>query len=72
MLPESTPLGSKLQQARQAAALSRAELAAVIGATERAVQFWETGQRMPRMRYLRAISAATEKPVAWFFEEVAA
>ena len=48
------------------------QLAEQIGATGRSVQFWEYGQRMPRITYLTAIAEATGKPIAWFFEEVAA
>ena len=61
-----------MQEAREAAGLSRAELAEHALATEAAVRLWETGQREPRLKYLKRIAEATDRPLAWFFEEVAA
>ena len=67
-----TPLGAKLQEARTAKGLSQTDLAEAVGATRRAVQFWEAGRRTPRMENLVEIASVTEKPLAWFFEEVPA
>ena len=71
-MSNGTPLGGRVQEARQAAGLSRAELAEKAGSTEAAVRLWENGQRHPRIKYLQRIAVATDRPLAWFFEEVAA
>lgn len=67
-----TPLGRRVQEARKAAGLTRAELAKHAQSTEAAVRLWESGQREPRLKYLKRIADATDRPLAWFFEEVAA
>lgn len=72
VMTNGTPLGRRVQEAREAAGLSRAELAERALATEAAVRLWETGQREPRLKYLKRIAEATDRPLAWFFEEVAA
>lgn len=61
-----------MQEARKAAGLTRAELAEHAQSTEAAVRLWESGQREPRLKYLKRIADATDRPLAWFFEEVAA
>lgn len=52
--------------------MTRAELAEHAQATEAAVRLWENGDREPRLKYLKRIAAATDRPLTWFFEEVAA
>ncbi len=72
MSANGTPLGTRIQAARVGAGLTRAELAEHALSTEAAVRLWETGQREPRLKYLKRIAEATERPLPWFFEEVAA
>lgn len=67
-----TPLGRRVQEAREAAGFTRAELAEHAQSTESAIRLWENGEREPRLKYLKRIADATERPLAWFFEEVAA
>lgn len=67
-----TPLARKLQEARTAKGLTRAQLAEAAESTEAAVRMWETGRRQPRMPYLIRIAQATGRDVSWFFEGVAA
>lgn len=58
----------RVKQARVEAHLSQVELAAAVGCSPRAVQYWETpGVRMPRAKFIRALAEATGKPVGWFF-----
>ena len=72
VLTEGTPLGERIQEAREAAGYTRAELALKALSTEAAVRLWETGQREPRLKYLKRIADATGRSLSWFFEEVAA
>lgn len=67
-----TPLAKRLQEARKAKGMSRAQLAEAAQSTEAAVRMWETGRRQPRLPYLIRIAQATDRNVSWFFEEVAA
>lgn len=69
---EITPFGVKLQEAIADAGISRAHVAAEAGVTEAAVRNWIRGEREPNSKYLPGIARVTGKPIAWFFEEVAA
>lgn len=67
-----TTLAARLQEARQAKGLTRAQLAEAAESTEAAVRMWENGLRQPRMQYLVRIARATDRDVSWFFQGVAA
>ena len=71
MSNKGSALAAKLQEARTAKKLSQADLAKAIGATRRAVQFWEAGDRTPRLGNLVQIADVTGRDLAWFFEEEA-
>lgn len=64
-------LAYRLRQARRETGLTQMEFAERVGATGRAVQFWESGHRTPRSPYLFAIAELTGKPISWFFEVAA-
>lgn len=63
---------TKILQARKGLSLSQQEFADSLGASLRAVQFWESGTHEPRPQTLRKISELSGRPIAWFFDEVAA
>lgn len=62
---------SRVRQARREAGLRQSDLADAVGVTPRAIAMWEAGDRTPRIHLLKRIADATDKPVAWFLEEVA-
>jgi transcriptional regulator with XRE-family HTH domain len=49
-----------ISSARQRRNLSRQELADVAGVTERAVEYWESGQRSPKVVSMLKIAAALD------------
>jgi transcriptional regulator with XRE-family HTH domain len=65
----ASTLGQRIKRARYEAGLSQFDLADKMGVSPRAVQYWEspTGRRQPQARQLRRLSAATGKPLEWFF-----
>jgi transcriptional regulator with XRE-family HTH domain len=65
-------MGMRLQEARKAAGLSQAELAAVLHKTQGTVSQWEAGKRFPGLEDLFEIAAALEVQPATLLPEVAA
>lgn len=51
-------VGAEIKKRRTARGMSRRDLAAEIGVTERAVVSWELGDRVPHVRSLYAIAGA--------------
>jgi DNA-binding transcriptional regulator YiaG len=49
------PLAATIRLAREAANLSQAELATLLGVSTRAVQYWEAG-KVPRPKHRRALA----------------
>ena len=72
VLANNGTVGKRVQEAREASGLTRAELAEACGSTEAAVRLWETDQRVPRLKYLAGIAEKTGREISWFFEGVAA
>ncbi|WP_372760925.1 helix-turn-helix domain-containing protein [Litorivivens sp.] len=59
-------IGSRIKQARQAAGLSQAELAAAMGITRSACSQWESGQgTAPRRERLEALAAELGVSYQW-------
>lgn len=60
---------ARLRSLREAAGLSRVELAFACRRTEQSVYLWESGRTTPPTHVLERIAAAIEVQVADFFEE---
>lgn len=68
MPEQDVRFGQRLAEARDAKGLTQAQLAEKIGASERAVQQWESEGRSPRKKYQPLLVAALGKPWKWFFD----
>lgn len=64
----TSPLGSRIRQARRQAELSQSQLALRIGAHVTSVSDWERGVNEPSVRHMTSIAEATGKPLDWFVE----
>ena len=62
-------IGEKIKNERLAAGLSRKKLAKLAGCTDTAVRFWETGQRMPKVKQLQGLADALGVDFMNFIEE---
>jgi transcriptional regulator with XRE-family HTH domain len=51
-------------------ALTQRELAGLVGVDPMTVSRWERGKAEPGMAQLRRLAQLSEKPVAWFFEDL--
>jgi transcriptional regulator with XRE-family HTH domain len=47
--------------------MSQGKLARALGVSDRAVQNWEQGRRLPRLDSIAQLSEVTGKPISWFF-----
>ncbi len=66
LMIRTIPIGGKnnmvkLRQHREAAGLTQETLARKIGVTTRALVWWESGKRLPRIDTCQAIAAALSK-----------
>jgi transcriptional regulator with XRE-family HTH domain len=68
-MAENRGIGPRIAEARHAAGLTQLQLAERTGSTQRAVQSWELGLRHPRLENLRALAAALEQDVSWFYAD---
>lgn len=59
-------LGNKIEAARKAAGLTVAQLAVLVGATEKAVRLWERDERHPRFENMVEIARATGESLEHF------
>lgn len=66
---EPVRFATAIRAARREAGLSQVKLAAAVGVTGRAVQFYESGDRQPKATILARIALVTGKPLEWFFQE---
>lgn len=65
-------IGTRITQARlEQGGMSQAELAALLGLSERSIQAYETGEVIP-YRQMRDLERVLKKPVAWFLHGEAA
>lgn len=68
--PQKDTLGERLKQARKDAGLSQKELAAKLNITDKAVSTYEVGRAHPSFQMMKHISRLTNKPLAFFDEDV--
>lgn len=61
-------MGRRIQQAREQAGLSQAELAAELGCTQSALSNYELGKRRIHLANLYQIARLLKKPLCSFFE----
>jgi transcriptional regulator with XRE-family HTH domain len=61
-------LGDRIRRAREEKGWTQAELGRRLGVSNVTVGRWETGLRVPRMRYLRILANQLDKPEGWFLE----
>ena len=61
--------GEKIREARKAAGLSLEQFARRVGASKRAVIYWESGERHPGFDFMVRIARVTGRPVESFGEE---
>lgn len=62
------PIGGRIVQARRAAKLSQAQLAAKSGYGIRSITGWENDKFHPSITALARIAVVTGRTVAWFYE----
>lgn len=60
-----TKMGAELKAAREAAGLSRADLAALLGVHPSAVTQWENGEKAPRLDRMVALRVALHNPALY-------
>lgn len=60
-------LAQRLKEARKQSGLSQEKLAEAVGVSGHAVYLFERGKNRPALDTLERISAATGKPLPWFF-----
>lgn len=60
-------VGERIRLAREAAGMSKTQLGSAIGTSEKAVYYYERGEREPPLDTLRLIAENTGKPLSWFF-----
>lgn len=65
-------IGALVRQARLEAGLKQEALAERIGVAPLSVSHIENGRQAPKVETLERIAQATNKPLAWFFQEPAA
>ena len=58
-------IGDRIKQARKAAGLNQADLAAGVGVSQPAVANWESGVHDPRRMMLAKLSKALSTPLEW-------
>lgn len=62
------PLGPRVRVAREAARLSRADLAQRLGVQVKTIAAWERGERTPRASRLAMLAGVTNVSLAWLLE----
>jgi transcriptional regulator with XRE-family HTH domain len=65
-MPRYSP--ARLKAARQAAGLSQADLAALVGKSVRAIQKYDQGEVIPTVAVLGAIARAVDVPIGELFD----
>jgi transcriptional regulator with XRE-family HTH domain len=62
-------IGRSITVAREAASMSKGELARMMGVDRRAVTRWEAGQHRPTDTNLAAMAELFGRDVGWFFSD---
>lgn len=62
-------LSERIRNARKLANLSQIDLATLVGVSDKAISSYEVGRAVPPLDVLKKISAITNKPIAFFFNE---
>lgn len=62
-------LADRIRTARKHIDLSQIELAQQVGVSDKAISSYEVGRAIPPLDILKKISEATQKPMAFFFNE---
>lgn len=66
------PLADRIKEAQEASGLANADLARAVGVHLRLLQKWRAGTVTPSMENLAKLSRVLDRPLSWFFEDVAA
>lgn len=69
---ETAPFAVRIRDARIEAKMTQTQLASATGFALRTIQAWEQGTRSPRAMALRALARELDKPLLWFYGEMAA
>lgn len=62
-------LSERIRSARKLANLSQIDMANLVGVSDKAISSYEVGRAVPPLDILKKISAVTNKPIAFFFNE---
>jgi transcriptional regulator with XRE-family HTH domain len=62
-------LAQRLKGARKESGLSQERLAEAVGVSGHAVYLFERGKNRPALDTLERIAAATDRDLAWFFQD---
>jgi Zn-dependent peptidase ImmA (M78 family)/DNA-binding XRE family transcriptional regulator len=65
----ATWVGRRIKEAREAAGLTQADLAAVLGITQTAVSYWEAGKRAPGLDDIVKLTRALHRDAGDFFPD---
>ncbi|MHB8469031.1 MAG: ImmA/IrrE family metallo-endopeptidase [Gaiellaceae bacterium] len=69
--PLAQLVGERIRLAREAAELSQAQLAELLGRSRSSVSLWEAGERAPGVDDLLDVAAAVGRPISFFLPESA-
>ena len=61
--------GEKIRELRESKGLMQAELATILGVSDKAVSAWENGTRVPRMGPIEKLAAYFNVPKGYFFDD---
>ena len=64
--------GEKIRELRESKGLMQAELATILGVSDKAVSAWENETRVPRMGAIEKLAAYFNVPKGYFFDDAPA